>query len=133
MSEAIESRRHKVVVVVDDSAENLLFIVSLIERHGYTVLSASSGQACLSLINRVSPRLILLDVQMPVMDGFETCRRLRTNMALRHVPIAFLTASKTSEDVRAGIGAGGNDFIVKPFDPKKLLERIDYWMSKHIR
>ena len=81
---------------------------------------------------RVDPKVILLDIQMPEMDGFETCRRLRGMFLLKTVPVAFLTARKSSEDVREGLAAGGNDFIVKPFDPEKLLARVDHWMGRRI-
>ena len=67
------------------------------------------------------------------MDGFETCRKLREMPELGRVPIAFLTARKTPEDVRHGLDVGGNDFIVKPFDPGKLLERVAHWTSRSLK
>lgn len=132
MTEATEQRRHKIVMVVDDARESVALLQGLIEHHGYSFLSAYSGLECLTLVTRVVPRLILLDVEMPRMDGFETCRRLRALRSLEHTPIVFLTASKTSEDVRAGVRAGGNDFLVKPFDAQKLLDRLDHWMNRRI-
>jgi CheY-like chemotaxis protein len=122
-----ESRRRKIVLVVDDSDESRRFTQTVVEAHGYSCLAVPSGPACLEAVNRAPPRVILLDVEMPSMDGYETCRRLRKLSFMRRVPIMFLTARKTGEAVRTGIGAGGNDFVVKPFDPAKLLERVDYW------
>ena len=90
------------------------------------------GAECLELSNRFIPKLILLDIRMPDMDGFETCRRLRTNPALRHIPVAFLTALKSAADVTTGLAAGGNDFIVKPFDTGKLLERVKHWTGRSV-
>jgi DNA-binding response OmpR family regulator len=84
------------------------------------------------MLTRVTPRLILLDIQMPEMDGLETCRRIRAIRELAQVPVAFLTASKSAEDVRAGLAAGGNDFIVKPFDIQKLLLRVEHWTTRRI-
>src|SRR5258708_517895 len=107
------SRAAKIVLGVDDQPENLIILESLIEAQGFIFLGVGSGAEALSLAVRASPRLILLDVQMPEMDGFETCRRLRRIPELASVPIAFLTARKASDDVRAGLQAGGNDFIVK--------------------
>src|SRR5690242_401416 len=113
-------RAGKIVLGVDDQPENLMMLEALIEGQGFAFFGVSSGPEALSLAVRTSPRLILLDVQMPGMDGFETCRRMRAVPELAAVPIAFLTARKASDDVRAGLLAGGNDFIVKPFDPEKL-------------
>ena len=87
----------------------------------------------MSLAMRMAPRLILLDVQMPGINGYETCRLLRNNHNLAHIPIAFLTARKTPEDVRRGVAVGGNDFIIKPFDAAKLRERIHYWVNRYVR
>ena len=125
-------RRNKIVLGVDDQPENVLILRAVLEVAGYTFLGASSGPECLSLAARSSPRLVLLDVQMPDMDGFETCRRLRANWDLKAVPVAFLTGRKSVDDVRAGIDAGGNDFITKPFDRERLLARVDHWTRKTI-
>ncbi|MEI9987715.1 MAG: response regulator [Aliidongia sp.] len=126
------ARRSKIIMVVDDAWENLLHIQNLVESHGYVCIAVPSGQDCLELVNRAPPRVIVLDIEMPEMNGFETCRRLRRLPAMRRVPIMFLTACKTAEAVRTGIGVGGNDFVVKPFDPAKLLERIDHWASTQL-
>ena len=128
--DTLQQRKAKVVLAVDDQAENIHILEALIEAQGFTFFGATSGAEGLSLAQRVSPKLILLDIQMPDMDGFETCRRLRTILALRHVPVAFLTARKSAADVQAGIAAGGNDFIVKPFDPDRLVSRVLHWTSR---
>jgi CheY-like chemotaxis protein len=122
----------KIVLGVDDAPENLLLLQGAVKAGGYTFMSAVSGSECLTLLTRVVPRLILLDIQMPVMNGFETCRQIRAIPELRSIPIAFLTASKTAEDVRRCLAVGGNDFIVKPFDLAKLLDRIRHWTSTRI-
>ncbi|MFI4934900.1 MAG: PleD family two-component system response regulator [Caulobacterales bacterium] len=126
------SRKGKIILGVDDQPENLLILESVIESQGFTFFGVSSGPECLGLAQRISPKLILLDIQMPGMDGFETCRRLRAVYALKHIPVAFLTARKAAADVQAGIAAGGNDFIVKPFDPEKLLNRVLHWTSRRV-
>ena len=95
-------------------------------------MPARSGSECLSLVMRATPRLVLLDIEMPAMDGFETCRRLRTMDATKHIPVAFLTARKSAEDVKLGVAVGGNDFIVKPFDRAKLVDRIQHWTSRRV-
>ncbi len=126
------ARRGKVVLGVDDQPENIMMLESILESQGFTFFGAASGMECLSLAQRVNPRLILLDVQMPLMDGYETCRRLRRIPEFRIIPVAFLTARKEVEDVRTGIAVGGNDFIVKPFDPVKLVNRVVHWTSRRV-
>jgi CheY-like chemotaxis protein len=126
------NHKSRIVVAVDDQPENLMLLRAIVEHHGDTFFGATSGPEGISLATRTSPRLILLDVQMPGMDGFETCRRMRQLWALRQTPIAFLTACKTGQDVQEGIRAGGNDFLMKPFDPDKLLARIDHWTSRRL-
>ena len=132
MSTRSADRRSKIVMAVDDQPETLLLIQGFVEAAGFSFVGALRGREAVSLTDRIVPRLILLDIQMPNMDGFETCRMLRINPSLRVVPIAFLTARKTAEDVTVGLAAGGNDFIVKPFDPDKLIERIDYWVGRRV-
>ena len=122
--------RRGVNIGVDDNSFGLSLLKETISSAGYTFFGASSGQEAVRLTERLIPQLIVLDVEMPGMDGFSTCRQLRSRLSLKHVPIAFLTARKTAEDVRTGLGAGGNDFIVKPFDPAKLLARIRHWVGR---
>ena len=126
------ARRGKVVLGVDDQPENIMMLESILESQGFTFFGAASGMECLSLVQRVNPRLILLDVQMPLMDGYETCKRLRRIPEYRAIPVAFLTARKEVEDVRTGIAVGGNDFIVKPFDPVKLVNRVVHWTNRRV-
>jgi two-component system OmpR family response regulator len=128
----VSTRSGKTVIGVDDQPENLAILEGIIESRGYSFFGASSGAECISLALRVDPKLILLDVQMPEMDGYETCRRLRGMFLLKTVPVAFLTARNGPDDVREGLAAGGNDFIVKPFDPVRLLARVEHWMTRRV-
>ncbi len=132
MTASTVPRTGKVIVAADDQPENLVILAAVLEAHGHTFFGASNGVECISLANRTNPRLILLDIQMPEMDGIETCRRLRNIWALSQTPIAFLTARKSADDVREGLAAGGNDFIGKPFTAEKLLARVDHWTSRRI-
>jgi two-component system OmpR family response regulator len=126
------TNKSKIIVGVDDAPESLALVGHIVSDAGYVFMGAVGGNECLSLIARIVPQLILLDVEMPEMDGFETCRRLRTDTRLTHVPIAFLTARKSTEDVRTGMAAGGNDFVLKPFDRAKLVERLNYWTRHRV-
>ena len=127
-----EHRRSKIVMAVDDAPETLSMLKALVSAAGYSFMGARTGKECLDLVTRAVPRLILLDVRMPDMDGFETCRRLRALFTIKQVPIAFLTTTKTAEDVRNGLNVGGNDFIIKPFDAEKLLLRVQHWTARRV-
>lgn len=120
----------KIVFGVDDAPENLFLLQATVEAGGYLFFGAKNGIECLSLLTRVSPQVILLDIEMPELDGFETCRLIRVTTEGRDVPVAFLTARKTIDDVKKCLEVGGDDFILKPFDPVKLLERIKYWSGR---
>jgi len=128
-----DHRRSKIILAVDDTAENLRVLESVIRSEGYSFIGVAGGTECLTLAWLLRPSLVLLDVQMPGMTGFEVCRRLRASREYTGVPIVFLTAAKTVEDVKAGIAAGGNDFIIKPFDTQMLIGRIHHWTSSHGR
>lgn len=132
MTNVTGGRATKIVLGVDDSQQSLAVLAAVLSAAGYTFLSVGSGRECLTMLTRVMPRLILLDIQMPDMDGLETCRRIRAIRETAQVPVAFLTASNSSDDVRAGLAAGGNDFIVKPFDIKKLVARVEHWTTRRI-
>jgi CheY-like chemotaxis protein len=126
------SNKSKVVIGLGDEPESVTLLGQVVGKAGYTFFGTTSGPECLSLLSRIEPRLILLDVQMPGMDGFETCRHIRKDARLARVPIAFLTALKRPADVQAGMAAGGNDFILKPFNPVVLLNRVNHWTSQRL-
>jgi CheY-like chemotaxis protein len=125
--------KSKIIMGVDDTPENLQFLKRAIEAGGYTFFPATNGHECLTMLSRVTPKLLLLDIEMEPIDGFETCRRVRRMTGFEQLPIAFLTARKTAEDVESGLAAGGNDFIVKPYSIPKLRERVEYWMTHRPR
>lgn len=128
-----EANKGRIIMGVDDAPEDLLYLRTVLSAAGYSFVGVASGYECLQMVTRVQPRLILLDVEMKEVDGFETCRRLRQIRELRGVPIAFLTASNTGFDVKTGIGAGGDDFLTKPFDHARLLERAKHWIARGAR
>jgi DNA-binding NarL/FixJ family response regulator len=110
--------------VVDDSPETLRFLTDAIEEAGMTVLVAREGEHALSIVEKVLPDVILMDALMPGMDGFETCRRLKRNSTLAHVPVIFMTGLSETQDIVKGLGAGGVDYVTKPIVPDELLARI---------
>ncbi len=111
------------VLVVDDLPQNLKLMDAILAPRGFTVLSASSGEAALALLAERLPDVVLLDVLMPGIDGFETCRRIRARAETSFLPVVMVTASGSQEKVRA-IEAGADDFVSKPFDQAELLARV---------
>lgn len=113
-----------VVLIVDDVPENLAVLHDALDESGYTVLVANNGAAALERARQTVPDVILLDALMPGMDGFETCRRLRADIATRTIPIIFMTGLTEPEHVVAAFGAGGTDYVTKPVRQSEVLARI---------
>lgn len=113
-----------IVLVVDDSPETLSFLTDALEEAGTTVLVALDGPGALSLLDRLTPDVVLMDAVMPGMDGFETCRRLKTNKALAHVPVIFMTGLSETEHIVKGFEAGGVDYLTKPIVADELFARM---------
>src|SRR5712691_9230774 len=113
-----------IVLVVDDSPETLRMLTDAIEEAGMTVLVARESEHALSIIEKVLPDVILMDALMPGTDGFETCRRLKQNKALAHVPLIFMTGLSDTEHIIYGLEAGGVDYVTKPIVSGELLARI---------
>ena len=122
----------KLIMGVDDQAANLAFMNSVLKTAGYNFVGAATGADCLGLVHRAPPHLILLDIQMPFMDGIETCKKLRAISELNQTPILFLTQRKTRNDLREGVAAGANDFIIRPCHPDTLLQRVNHWLGKRL-
>jgi DNA-binding response OmpR family regulator len=125
----VVDNKSKVIVTVDDDEAILDMIEGVARRAGFTVFKVNNSETALRLLARVVPKLIMLDVQMPGLNGFELCRRIRNSAHLERVPVTFLTAQKTAADLKRGIGAGGDGFLLKPINPFDLLNRIEHWTS----
>ena len=111
------------ILCVDDTPTNLMLLNKLLAEH-YQVRLVNSGHKALEFFRQQTADLVLLDVMMPEMDGYEVCRRLREQPSTRNLPILFITAKNTAEDEQDALSAGANDFITKPINPKVLLARI---------
>lgn len=121
---AFDRHASQVILIVDDVPDNLAVLHDALDESGYTVLVANNGAAALERVRQVVPDAILLDAVMPGMDGFETCRRLRADIATRAVPIIFMTGLTEPEHVVAAFGAGGTDYVTKPVRQSEVLARI---------
>src|SRR6266508_5140127 len=112
------------ILIADDNAMNLDILQTRLAVHGYDILTATDGEAALALACEKQPDLILLDIMMPKLDGFEVCRRLRGDGALPFMPIILVTARTDSKDVVAGLEAGGDEYLTKPVDQAALVARV---------
>jgi len=119
-----DTQRRNTVLVVDDSPETLSFLTDTLEDSGATVLIAVDGESALSLVERITPDIILMDAIMPGMDGFETCRRLKQNKNVMHVPVIFMTGLSDTEQIVKGLESGGVDYVTKPIVLDELMARM---------
>src|SRR5262249_26772859 len=112
------------IPVVDDEPANVELLKRLMVRLGYEVLGAPNGELALELVRRERPDIVLLDVEMPGIDGFEVCRQLKARLDTRLIPIILITALASTEDRICGIDAGADDFLTKPFVVAELEARV---------
>ncbi len=118
------------ILVVDDTEDNLDLLEFALKRKPIKMLRATSGMACLALAKEHKPDLILLDIQMPEMDGFETLKRLRANSETGKIPVIFLTAQKKDpESIAKGLALGADQYLTKPIDTEELLVRTKMLIS----
>jgi DNA-binding response OmpR family regulator len=117
----LETKR---VLVVDDEIYILQILEFSLEVEGFEVITAQNGEEALESAQRDEPDLIVLDIMMPKMDGYEACRQLKSDPRTRDIPIILLSAKGRSIDQELGFEAGAEDYITKPFSPRKLIERI---------
>jgi diguanylate cyclase (GGDEF)-like protein len=124
-----ESASQPTILIIDDNLTNLRVAVSHLQESGFTVLVAQDGKSGVERAEYAHPQLILLDILMPDLDGFETCRQLKLNDKTCHVPIIFMSALSDTEDKVKGFNAGAVDYVTKPIQREELLARI----TTHLR
>lgn len=122
--EQILEKKPKFVLIVDDEPMIATLLRPVLKENGYDVEAVKSGGECLDYLGVRRPDIIILDIDMPDIDGIETCKKIRADARGNKVPIVFLTGLKTKEKFKAAMAAGGNDFIVKPFEAATVLARI---------
>ncbi|HXS15811.1 MAG TPA: adenylate/guanylate cyclase domain-containing protein [Polyangiaceae bacterium] len=112
------------ILVVDDAPENIQAISAILRAQGYQVLAATDGARALEVLKKLRPDLLLLDVIMPELDGFEVCKRLKATPEFAEIPVIFLTGKSETEDVVRGFEVGAVDYVTKPFNSHELLARV---------
>ena len=118
-------------MIVDDNPTNLQILIRILEGSGHRMLVAKSGNAAMKIVHQERPDLILLDVQMPEMNGFEVCKALKNNAATRDIVIIFLSAQGDVADKVAGLELGASDYITKPFQAEEVLARVGAHLLRH--
>jgi DNA-binding response OmpR family regulator len=114
------------VLVVDDEPEIVKMVAKIMEARGHRVTLARDGQEALDAVVRERPDVMILDLNLPKMDGFEVCKRLKTDPATRAIPIVMLTAAYVSvEDATRGVGVGADEYVVKPFLREVLVHNVE--------
>jgi DNA-binding response OmpR family regulator len=115
----------RTILAVDDNPAALMLIRCALGAEGYTVVTAADGHEALRKAREQQPDLVVLDLMMPGIDGYEVCRRLRTDPVTAHMPVLILSAKSQSSDQKMGFGVGADDYLTKPVLPSELVNRIE--------
>ncbi len=114
----------KAILVVDDERDIVDLITYNMKREGYDVLSAFNGEEAVAKARQHQPDLVILDIMMPVLDGYDACKRLKSDARTAHIPVIFLTARSGEADEVIGLELGADDFVHKPISPRRLIARV---------
>jgi CheY-like chemotaxis protein len=118
------------VLVVDDEADVVELLESCFTLRGYEVISARNGQEALAKVHQEQPDVVLLDIMMPVFDGYEICRIIKNNTETKHIPVIFITAKGRQADIERGFELRADGYVVKPFEPLELTEFTERILAK---
>jgi len=125
------SPEQPVILLVDDNTINLQLLHETLDGQGCQLLAARSGEEALRIARKATPDLILLDIMMPGIDGYETCARLKADELTHNSVVIFLTALQSTEEKVRGLSLGAMDFITKPFDPEEIIARVSIQLQNH--
>ena len=118
----------KCILVVEDQEDNRQIVRDLLTTTDYEVLEAENGEEALAAVAKQRPDLILMDIQLPIMDGYEATRRIKADPALSNIPVIAVTSYALSGDEEKARAAGCDDFVPKPFSPRQLLAKIRQYL-----
>jgi DNA-binding response OmpR family regulator len=120
----------KRILAVDDEPHILKLVSFSLKAGGFDVVEASDGLTAIELAEKEQPDMILLDVMMPVLDGYETCRRLKENPATSQIPVVMLTAKTQVAEEQTGLSSGATKYLCKPFTPKELVAQVQEFLGE---
>lgn len=120
----MDTSKKNLVLVVDDVEQNVAVVSQILRSHGYAVMAAFNGETALRMLEKRVPDLILLDIMMPVMDGFEVCAKIKENDNLKNIPVIFLSALSDTEVKVKAFNTGGVDYVSKPFQEAEVIARV---------
>ena len=118
------------ILAVDDDPRSLRLVEACLVPHGYEVVTARNGEDGVAIVANEKVDLILMDVMMPVLDGYEACRRLKDNPATKDIPVVMLTAKTQLTEQKAGLDCGAGDYVCKPFTPKELVAQVQEFLGE---
>ena len=121
------------ILVAEDERDIRDLVAFTLRFAGYEVFTAANGEEAVSIAPDVSPDLILMDVRMPRMTGYEACRLMKLNPELKDIPIVFLSAKGQETEIQTGLDAGAEEYLLKPFAPDQLTERVKAVLAKYSR
>ncbi len=124
MTKVNSTTKSPTILIVDDNANNIKVIALSLRVHNFKIVIATNGKDAIEMVEKVRPDLVLLDVMMPEMDGYQTCEIIKSDKKNENIPVLFLTALNRSESIVKSFEAGGVDFITKPFNQKELISRV---------
>src|SRR4051794_14308441 len=120
----MENKRSNLVLIVDDNPNNIQVLATIMADYGYELGIAQHAHEVYQFLKENSPELILLDVEMPDIDGYEVCSTIKADSKYRDIPIIFLTVKSEAEDIVKGFDLGAADYITKPFNRRELISRV---------
>jgi two-component system cell cycle response regulator DivK len=119
----------KLILAVEDQEDNMQILRDLLTSTGYELIEAENGEEALAALEKQRPDLILMDIQIPIIDGYEVTRRIKANPALRSIPIIAVTSHALGEGEEKARAAGCDDFVAKPYSPRQLLAKVRQYLS----
>jgi DNA-binding response OmpR family regulator len=119
------------ILIAEDEPDIRELVTFMLRFAGYEVVAAANGEDAVLTAARELPDLVLLDVRMPRMTGYDACRLMRANPDLRHVPVVFLSAKGQETEIRSGMEAGAEEYLLKPFSPMELTNRVRAILARH--